>query len=120
MLVPAMASTGTWFSSSTLRTPMWAAPRAPPPESTSPMRGRDGVAGDGASCAGNAVVSPKQTTASSTECLALMNIGSVVRIVCRRDNRPPNMRIALTLLALAPLTTNAAEDATKNDQPQDV
>src|ERR1700739_1257127 len=40
MLVPAIASSGTWSSSSTLRTPMCAAPRAPPPESTKPMRGR--------------------------------------------------------------------------------
>ncbi len=40
MLVPAIASTGTRSCSSTLRTPTCAAPRAPPPESTSPMRGR--------------------------------------------------------------------------------
>src|SRR5690606_26050695 len=40
MLVPAMASTGTRSSSSTLSTPTCAAPRAPPPDRTSPMRGR--------------------------------------------------------------------------------
>ena len=40
MLVPAMQSTGTWYSSSTLRTPTCAAPRAPPPESTKQIRGR--------------------------------------------------------------------------------
>src|SRR5579862_1371898 len=40
MLVPATASTGTRNCSRTFRTPMWAAPRAPPPESTRPMRGR--------------------------------------------------------------------------------
>src|SRR5262249_35823817 len=40
MLVPAIASIGTCICSSTLSTPMWAVPRAPPPESTSPTRGR--------------------------------------------------------------------------------
>src|SRR5438477_6476263 len=40
MLVPAMQSIGMRYSSSTLSTPMWAAPRAPPPERTTQMRGR--------------------------------------------------------------------------------
>ncbi len=40
MLVPAIASIGMRISSSTFSTPMCAAPRAPPPESTRPMRGR--------------------------------------------------------------------------------
>ena len=40
MLVPATASMGMWRSSSARMTPMWAAPRAPPPLSTRPMRGR--------------------------------------------------------------------------------
>src|SRR6204780_687543 len=44
MLVTAIASMGTCRRSSILSTPMWAAPPAPPPESTSPMRGR-GAAG---------------------------------------------------------------------------
>src|SRR5262245_549291 len=37
------------ISSRTFRTPMWAAPRAPPPPSASPIRGRG--CGAGASCA---------------------------------------------------------------------
>jgi hypothetical protein len=40
MLVPAMQSTGTRSSSSTFSTPMCAAPRAPPPESTRQIFGR--------------------------------------------------------------------------------
>ena len=40
MLVPAIASTGTCISSSTFSTPTCAAPRAPPPLSTNPTRGR--------------------------------------------------------------------------------
>ncbi len=39
MLVAVIASTGTFSSCSTLSTPMCAKPRAPPPESTRPMRG---------------------------------------------------------------------------------
>src|SRR5262245_41250615 len=38
MLVPAIASTGTWSSSSTSRTPTCAPPRAPPPPSAKPIR----------------------------------------------------------------------------------
>ena len=48
MLVPAIASTGTRICSSTLSTPMCAAPRAPPPDSTSPTRGRCAAASGGA------------------------------------------------------------------------
>ncbi len=56
MLVPAITSTGTRNSSSTFRTPMCAAPRAPPPERTSPIFGRFACAsaampGAGAVCA---------------------------------------------------------------------
>src|SRR5258705_534931 len=56
MLVPAIASIGTWSSSSTFNTPMCAAPRAPPPDRTKPIRGRWGAAGAaeagaGVSCA---------------------------------------------------------------------
>ncbi len=40
MLVPAIASIGTRMRSSSRNTPMCAAPRAPPPPSTSPTRGR--------------------------------------------------------------------------------
>src|SRR6185503_133357 len=40
MLVPAIASTGMCISSSAVSTPTCASPREPPPESTSPMRGR--------------------------------------------------------------------------------
>src|SRR5215211_320172 len=40
MLVPMMTSTGMRSSLKTLRTPMWARPRAPPPESTRATRGR--------------------------------------------------------------------------------
>ena len=40
MLVPAMQSIGTRYFSSTLSTPMCAAPRAPPPESTRQIFGR--------------------------------------------------------------------------------
>src|SRR5687767_13988563 len=42
MLVPAMASMGMRSSSMTFKTPTWAAPRAPPPLNTRPMRGRCG------------------------------------------------------------------------------
>ncbi len=42
MLVPAMQSTGTRSCSSTAITPTWAAPRAPPPESTRQTLGRAG------------------------------------------------------------------------------
>src|SRR5690349_14311283 len=90
MLVPAMASTGTWFCSSTLSTPMWAAPRAPPPDNTNPIRGR-GACPEGGTCwAGEETQTPSQKTANSADFLALLGIGSVVRIVFRRDNRPPN------------------------------
>src|SRR6266704_712508 len=41
MLVPAMTSTGTRSSSRTLRTPTCARPRAPPPLSARPIRGRE-------------------------------------------------------------------------------
>src|SRR5688572_1602145 len=40
MLVPTMRSTGTCISSSTRSTPMWARPRAPPPDRTTPILGR--------------------------------------------------------------------------------
>ena len=40
MEVPTMKSTGTRASFSVLSTPTWANPRAPPPDNTSPMRGR--------------------------------------------------------------------------------
>ncbi|MNY22212.1 hypothetical protein D3C86_1558080 [compost metagenome] len=40
MLVPAMQSTGTRSSSSTFSTPIWAAPRAPPPDNTRQILGR--------------------------------------------------------------------------------
>ena len=47
MLVPAMAWTGIRSRSITRRTPMCAAPRAPPPDRASPMRGRlFGVSGE--------------------------------------------------------------------------
>ena len=46
MLVPAIASMGTRISSSTFSTPTCAAPRAPPPLSTSPTRGRCTFGGD--------------------------------------------------------------------------
>src|SRR5437867_3266362 len=55
MLVPTIRSTGTWYSSSTLRTPMWALPRAPPPERTSTTLGRAAFR-PSACCAGAAVV----------------------------------------------------------------
>src|SRR4029077_11331470 len=55
MLVPAVASIGTRICSSTFSTPMCAVPRAPPPESTRPMRGRWWVSSDaggsGVACA---------------------------------------------------------------------
>src|ERR1051325_3001723 len=38
MLVPVTQFTGTRNSSSTLRTPTWARPRAPPPDSATPPR----------------------------------------------------------------------------------
>ena len=47
MLVPTMQSIGMRISSSTLRTPTCAAPFAPPPPSTRPMRGRAWVAWTG-------------------------------------------------------------------------
>src|SRR5277367_4120020 len=56
MLVPAMQSMGIFRSSRTLRTPMCAMPRAPPPDSTRQIRGR--IAGGvpaGAAIAGDAV-----------------------------------------------------------------
>ena len=40
MLVPEMTSTGIWRRSSSSMTPIWAKPLAPPPLSTSPIRGR--------------------------------------------------------------------------------
>ena len=55
MLVPAIASTGTCICSSTFSTPMCAVPRAPPPDSTSPTRGR-WPAGSAAGGAGSWVV----------------------------------------------------------------
>src|SRR5271165_3336461 len=45
MLVPAMQSTGTFKSSRTLRMPICAMPRAPPPDSTRQMRGRIAAGG---------------------------------------------------------------------------
>ena len=65
MLVPAMASTGTRKRSSSRSTPMWAAPRAPPPPSTRPMRGRaSGAVESSASAlvAGRAAHSNEHTT----------------------------------------------------------
>ena len=46
MLVPVMTSIGMRMRSSALSTPRCAAPRAPPPESTSPIRGRDDGSGE--------------------------------------------------------------------------
>ena len=40
MLVPARASMLIWLSTRTFRTPMWARPRANPPPSANPRRGR--------------------------------------------------------------------------------
>src|SRR5438067_680620 len=57
MLVPAMQSTGTRISSSTSRTPRWAPPRAPPPPSTRPMRGRAAAASAQAANAATARIS---------------------------------------------------------------
>src|SRR3569833_1701190 len=51
MLVPAIASIGMCSCSRTFSTPTCAAPRAPPPESTRPMRGRCGCGGDEAGSA---------------------------------------------------------------------
>src|SRR4051812_22830410 len=66
MLVPAMQSTGTRISSSTLSTPMCAAPRAPPPESTRQIRGRgDASPGGEAVPAGSAdAAAARRRTAS--------------------------------------------------------
>src|SRR5512139_3135246 len=50
MLVPTIRSTGTLSSSSTLITPTCAAPRAPPPDRTSPIFGRPSA--DGGTAAG--------------------------------------------------------------------
>src|SRR5262245_26643023 len=55
MLVPAMQSIGTCSSSSTLSTPTWAPPFAPPPASTRPTRGRCGAVAAGAADAATAV-----------------------------------------------------------------
>src|SRR5215471_6459933 len=49
MLVPAITSIGILISSSTLRTPTCAAPRAPPPPRASPILGRC-VGGASAGC----------------------------------------------------------------------
>ena len=54
MLLAAIASTGSPASSSARSAPTWAMPRAPPPESASASRGRDGASG-GVSCASAAV-----------------------------------------------------------------
>jgi hypothetical protein len=58
--VPAMQSIGTRSSSSTLMTPMCAAPLAPPPPRTRPMRGRAAPAGAvcavGADAGGSAAI----------------------------------------------------------------
>ncbi len=50
MLVPTITSTGTRSSSSTFSTPTCAAPRAPPPDSTSPIFGRAACWIAGATC----------------------------------------------------------------------
>ena len=64
MLVPAMASIGIRIRSSSRSTPMCAAPRAPPPPSTSPTLGRsDGVTSSACS------MSPAFATAASSKTL---------------------------------------------------
>src|SRR4051812_28496074 len=63
MLVPAMQCTGTRSSSSTLRTPICAAPRAPPPESTRQMRGDAAGGAEGAVCAEDSAVAASSDSA---------------------------------------------------------
>src|SRR5271168_4117107 len=54
MLVPAMQSMGICRSSRTLRTPICAMPRAPPPDSTRQIRGRSGGSAAAQELAGHA------------------------------------------------------------------
>ncbi len=63
MEVPTIRSTGTRASSSTLSTPTCAMPRAPPPDSTRPTRGR----ADGASLTCAAAGPPAAATARPTQ-----------------------------------------------------
>src|SRR5688572_16763689 len=110
MLVPAMASTGTRFSSSTLSTPMCAAPRAPPPESTSPIRGREGSLWGAASCAGVPGEINREIAANNAAFPAFLFIGTVARIVVRGDNRPPDMRMSpISAALMLPLASAAGE-----------
>jgi hypothetical protein len=64
MLVPATASIGTCSSSSARMTPMWAAPRAPPPLSTSPILGRPSAAAASAALVMAAGSTSKDSNAS--------------------------------------------------------
>src|SRR5262252_11245355 len=119
MLVPATQSTGTCSSSSTRSTPMCAAPRAPPPLSTRPMRGRFGCVSapfsapfSWAAASGARHASRRPAAAS---CTARIVTGRVVPPRPPRVNAcwsPPRDRRALPLLpglhvalpaALAPL-----------------
>src|SRR5476649_1584590 len=69
MLVPMTKSTGTRNSRSTRSTPMWAKPRAPPPDSTSATLGRGLTAVSGRVCAGAREahsIRPEQNIAART------------------------------------------------------
>ena len=65
MLVPAMQSMGTFISSRILSTPMCAMPRAPPPDSTTQIRGRTGASVDGGTGVAAAAPCHAQLTASA-------------------------------------------------------
>jgi hypothetical protein len=74
MLVPAIASTGMRCSSSTLSTPMCAAPRAPPPDNTRPMRGRCAASAIGCCCADTVAAASMARAANNTVFLDLLFI----------------------------------------------
>ena len=75
MLVPSTMSTGICISSSTLSTPRWAAPLAPPPLSTNAILGLWGAAA-GAACDADGQKTDTQTYATQKApkslCIAIL------------------------------------------------
>ena len=82
MLVPAMQSTGILSSSSTLSTPIWAIPRAPPPDSTKQTRGRTGAEFPAAAAAGfSALAAAKANAPPASSIASSRNLAWNIRIV---------------------------------------
>src|SRR6516225_12032671 len=96
MLVPAMQSTGTCKSSSTLITPRCAPPRAPPPPSTRPMRGRTGGSWAWADAGGTTAT--ETTTASAAAATRTGRRRSGRRLGAQRERR--ELRVAVVVVVL--------------------